>query len=289
MICKSCGFDNDKNALFCRKCHANLVEAYLEDYESGKTYNLEDNDSSEYEEKQNDNDDRKSDNNKGNTKTKTKSKTKTKTKTKEKEKTKKDKGKNKNNTVYKEKTPFGTKVLIVLMTLMILGMAAAIAFIGYKYYEKNYNIKVPNLIGLTYEEAEVKLAKKDLNISKKEITVEDEEDVGKVLKQSKKEGSKTKKGATVKVKVGVLDNTYKMPNLVGLNADEATKKLNQDNLKYNIIYETSDEEENTVIEQSVPKYTEIDKEKTITLKVSKEKTSVEKESEKKEQSNAKEE
>ena len=57
------------------------------------------------------------------------------------------------------------------MAFMILGLAAAIAFIGYKYYEKNYNIEVPNLIGLTYEEAEVKLAKKDLNIKKKETKI----------------------------------------------------------------------------------------------------------------------
>ena len=86
-----------------------------------------------------------------------------------KERTKKERGKDKNNTVYEEKTPFATKVLIVLMTMIILGLSAVIAFVGYKYYEKYYNIEVPNLVGLTYEQAEVKLAKKDLDISKKEV------------------------------------------------------------------------------------------------------------------------
>ena len=291
MICKTCGFDNDKNALFCRKCHANLVEAYLEDYDNKKNYNFENDNYNDYEngQKQEEERNRNSDNNGKNTKTKTKNKTKTKTKTKEKEKIKRDKKKANKDTIYKEKTPFGTKVLIILMTLMILGLAAAIAFIGYKYYEKNYNIEVPNLKGLTYEQAEVKLAKKDLNISKKEIKVDNEKDVGKVLKQSKKEGSKVKQGTIIKVSVGVLNNIYKMPNLVGLSVDEAIKELDKDNIKYNIIYESSDEDENIVIEQSVHKYTEIDKEKTITITVSKGKNNIKEETNETNESKQKEE
>lgn len=214
MICKTCGFDNDKNALFCRKCHANLVEAYLEDYENNKAYRFDDDYFEDEESEKQNNDKNNNQNNKGN-KTKTKTKTKNKTKTKEKERTKKEKGRNKNNTVYKEKTPFATKFLIVLMTLIILGLSAVIAFVGYKYYEKNYNIEVPNLVGLTYEQAEVKLAKKDLDITKKEVEVEDESEVGKVISQNKKEGKKVKKNTIIKVKVGVLKETEKQ--------DEANK------------------------------------------------------------------
>ena len=223
MICKTCGFDNDKNALFCRKCHANLVEAYLEDYDSNNSYRFDD-DYFEDEPKEELNKEDKRQSNKGN-KTKTKTKTKNKTKTKERERTKKEKGNNKNNTVYKEKTPFATKFLIVLMTLIILGLSAVIVFVGYKYYEKNYNIEVPNLIGLTYEEAEVKLAKKDLNIKKKEVSVTTESEVGIVINQSKKEGTKVKKNTVIKVKVGVLKEEN--------NKDEETKVTDENNTTTN--------------------------------------------------------
>ena len=59
--------------------------------------------------------------------------------------------------------------IIIFILIIILGL------FGYKYYQENYNIEVPNLIGMSYIEAEVVLAKKDLNVTKKEIKIKDEE------------------------------------------------------------------------------------------------------------------
>lgn len=263
MICKNCGFDNPKNALHCRRCHESLVDMYLDDYNNKDEYKND-----YYEDYNKNKEGRKSDKKSTN---KTKTKTKTKSKTREKYIEKENKKKDRNNTKYinKEKTPFGTKVLIILMALIILGLSLVLAFIGYKYYQKNYNIEVPNLIGETYEGAKYKLAKKDLNIEKKEKKVDSEDENGIVIKQSKNEGTKVKRNTKIKVVIGVFDNTYKVPNLVGLNESEAIKKLNELGIKYQKEEEYSKESDGKVIKQSLEKYKKANKNQTIIITIGK--------------------
>ena len=273
MICKECGYNNSKERLICKKCGANLVEAYKDDYYRNNLNEVSDeyvdyDDQKELDE----NDSNESKGDKSNNKTKTKSKSKTKTNNKTKEKKVKDKAKkghDRGTHTVKEKTSGGTKLLIVLLIIIIMGLGAVLAFVGYKYYQKNYNIEVPNVIGLTYEEAELKLAKKDLNIIKKEVVVTDKKEEGIVVKQNKKEGTKVKKGAIIRVKVGVLDNSYKVPNFVGESIEDAIAILTKEGIKYNIVYEESDDSENSVLKQSVQKYSKMDKDHSITLIVSK--------------------
>jgi len=224
MICKKCGFDNDKSALYCRKCKANLVEEYMDDYnkiEKNKElyddYDPED----EYSEKNNKN-------NSNNNKTRTKTKRKTKTKAKTKEKNNKEKRKRGKDKVYKERTSFIAKVFILFLMLIVLILSGVLAFAGYKYYEQNYNIEVPDLKGLTYEQAQLKLAKKDLNIDKKEVEVDNEEESGIVIKQNKKAKTKVKKDTTIIVSIGVLDDSYKVPNFVGKNVNEVIEELTKE-------------------------------------------------------------
>ena len=265
MICKNCGFNNPKSALHCRRCHESLVEMYLNNYDNSNNYKKGDD---LEEENKNRN------NNSNKTKTKTKTKTKSKTKEKDNEKVKEKKGKNNTKYVEKQKTPFGTKVLIMLMTILILGLSLVLAFVGYKYYQKYYNIEVPNLIGETYEGARYKLAKKDLNIEKKEKIVESEDESGVVINQSKKEGTKVKKNTKIKVTIGVLDNTYKVPNFIGLSESEAKVKLNELGVKYQIEEEYTNEEAGKVIKQSIEKYTKANKNQTIIITLGKEKQAI---------------
>ena len=82
---------------------------------------------------------------------------------------------------------------------------AGAAYFFYKYYQKNYNIEVPNLIGETYEGARYKLAKKDLRIEKKEKKVDSEDENGIVIKQSKNEGTRVKKNTKIKV-IKIINN-----------------------------------------------------------------------------------
>ncbi len=71
---------------------------------------------------------------------------------------------------------------------------------------------------------------------------------------------------TVYVSIG---NKIEMPNLIGLSKDEATKKLDNLNLKYTFTYSTSSRyDKNYVISQSIKANSTIKKDTTITLKIS---------------------
>ena len=54
----------------------------------------------------------------------------------------------------------------------------------------------------------------------------------------------------IKLTVGVLDTKITVPDVEGLPLDDALKLLNKNNIKYEIKYETSDEE-NIVLKQSI--------------------------------------
>lgn len=280
MVCKKCGYKNNSDAILCEGCGANLVLEYYDDFEEGKTVEPEN-----IKEQDNLNNDNKPTKNVTKNKTVNKTKNKTINKTKNpKEKKTKDKDKNKKSDnkqeviVVKQGAGIGTRIFIILLITIILGLSMILSLVGYKYYQKNYNIMVPDLVGLTYEEAEITLAKKDLNIEKREVTTEDEKEDNVVLKQSTSAGSKAKKGSSITVSVGVLDDTYTVPNFIGMNIEEAIKDLTENGINYNVVYDLSDKDDNTIIKQSIVKGSKIDKNKTLTLTVSKkteeEKTSI---------------
>ena len=285
MVCKKCGYKNDSDAILCQGCGANLVLEYYDDFEEGKTLEAED----IKEQDQKTSKDNKSEKKVAKNVTKNKTINKTVNKTKNpKEKKNKDKDKNKKSDskqeviVIKQGAGIGTRIFIVLLITMILGLSMILSFVGYKYYQKYYNITVPNITGLSYEEAELVLAKKDLNIAKKEEKTTTEDD-GKVIYQFPNCGSKRKKGSVITATVAVKDDTYMMPDFIGMKIDNAVELLTKNDINYNIIYEESSELNNVVIKQSIDKNTKIDKDKTITLTVSKNETPIIQEEEKKEE------
>lgn len=231
-ICPVCHTENEEDALYCKKCAHPLLE-------DGKNKD-------------------KNKQSKEKVKKQKKVKTKTKYKTKvQKEKAPKD----------KQKSSFFSKFLVFILLLIVIALAGALGVFIYHYYQEN-NIEVPNVVGYSYEEATAILSEAKLSYQQKTELTTDEEEVGSVIKQSKRAGSKTHENAVITLTVGVLDTRVKVPNVRGLTLEEAADTLNQVGIFYQVVYEESDEDTNIVLDQSVRAGKVIDNTESITLTVS---------------------
>lgn len=196
IICPNCKTENDDDAKFCKNCGYYFLE---------KENNKQDNNRKE---------------------SKKKDKVKHKTKTKNKTKGKKEKVKTPKNKQYndKPKSSIFTKILLLFFILLSIGLLVIASILGYHYYEEN-NIEVPNVIGYSYEEATAILDTANLSYEMKEVETTNQDEVGIVIKQSKKGGSKTHENAVITLTVGVLDNHVTVPNVIGMTLEEATSTL----------------------------------------------------------------
>lgn len=188
---------------------------------------------------------------------------------KEKKKEKKNKN-NKEKVIIERRSSFGTRLLIFLMFIIIGALSLVLGAVGYYEYENYYNIVVPDLSNMTYNEAEVALAQKDLRISKKEKITEDENEVNRVIKQNKKAGSKARKNTVITVTIGVEDDSVIVDDYTGLDMNSAILKLDNAGIKYIIKYEVNEDYDyKVVINQSIKPGKKISKDKEITLIVNK--------------------
>ena len=239
IICPNCKTENEDDAKFCKNCGYYFLE---------ENSNNQDNNKKEHKKKD-----------------KVKHKTKTKNKTKiKKEKVKTPKYKQSSD---KPRSSIFTKILLLFFILLSIGLLIIASILGYHYYEEN-NIEVPNVIGASYEEATVILDTANLSYEMKEVETTNQDEVGIVIKQSKKGGSKTHENAVITLTVGVLDNHVTVPNVIGMTLEEATSTLNKNSISYRIEYEeTTDEENNTVIKQSIRASKKIENTEIITITV----------------------
>ncbi len=244
IICPNCKTENDEDAKFCKNCGYYFLE---------ENSNNQDNNKKEHKKKD-----------------KVKHKTKTKNKTKvKKEKAKAPKYKQSND---KPRSSIFTKILLLFFILLSIGLLVIASILGYNYYLEN-NIEVPNVTGYTYEEATTLLNTASLSYERKEQETTNKDEVGIVLKQSKKAGSKTHENAVITLTVGVLDNHVTIPNVVGMTLEEATGALNKSGISYRIEYkDTKDEKDNTVIKQSIKANKKIENTEIVTITIARNNT-----------------
>ena len=234
--CPKCGIENDNDSFFCKRCGFPLDEE-VENY--------------------NQKEDKKVKQKRGKTKTKSKNKTKTKVKYKD-----------RNNDKQKGKMSFFQSFMMFFFILLSIAALGIAAYLGYYIYQ-NQNIVVPDVVGYSYNQAEKALRENKLQAQIVEETVTDEDEVGIVIKQNKKAGSKVMENTVIKLTVGVLDTKVTVPYVTGLTLDEALEKLNENNVKYEIVYKTSTEENNLVLDQSIRSGKKIENTETVTITVSK--------------------
>ena len=154
----------------------------------------------------------------------------------------------------------GAAIIIIL-----LGVGAFFMFGG----SGSKNVEVPNLIGMTMDEAEKAASAVDLKVVKVK-EVKNEAKTGTIVESNPTAGSSVKKGSTIEVTVSGGEKIF-MADLVEDSLEDAKSKLESLGLKnIKVRYDYSDEiPEGNVISQDPNSGSEIDKNTKITLVVSK--------------------
>lgn len=231
-ICPKCYTENEEDAIYCKKCASLLNEDKNSNKDKEKKHVKKD---------------------------KT---VKKKVKTKYKTKIVKDKG-----SKEKPKSSFFSKFLVFILLIIVIALAGIASVFAYHYYQEN-NIEVPSVVGYSYEEATAILGEAKLSYQQKEELTTDESEVGVVIKQSKRAGSKTHENAVITLTVGVLDSRVEVPDVRGMMLEDAINTLNHAGISYQLVYKESNKDENVILKQSIRPGKEIDNSESVTLTVS---------------------
>ena len=231
-ICPKCYTENEEDAIYCKKCASLLNEDKNSNKDKEKKHVKKD---------------------------KT---VKKKVKTKYKTKIVKDKGSSE-----KQKSSFFSKFLVFILLIIVIALAGIASVFAYHYYQEN-NIEVPSVVGYSYEEATAILGEAKLSYQQKEELTTDESEVGVVIKQSKRAGSKTHENAVITLTVGVLDSRVEVPDVRGMMLEDAINTLNHAGISYQLVYKESNKDENVILKQSIRPGKEIDNSESVTLTVS---------------------
>ena len=231
-ICPKCYTENEEDAIYCKKCASLLNEDKNSNKDKEKKHVKKD---------------------------KTVRK---KVKTKYKTKIVKDKGSSE-----KQKSSFFSKFLVFILLIIVIALAGIASVFAYHYYQEN-NIEVPSVVGYSYEEATAILGEAKLSYQQKEELTTDESEVGVVIKQSKRAGSKTHENTVITLTVGVLDSRVEVPDVRGMMLEDAINTLNHAGISYQLVYKESNKDENVILKQSIRPGKEIDNSESVTLTVS---------------------
>lgn len=166
-------------------------------------------------------------------------------------------------------------VVIALLIMFLVGNAVGV-FKGGKgtttQQTDSEMVKVPDVTGKTYEEAQKELNKYDLGIHKS-TAPSDTVAKGKIISQDPADGKKVKKHTTVNVVIssGEEAKTTTIPNVVGMSEADAEKALQDKNLvvkKGDPVY-SDDVEQGEVVSVSPSEGAEVKEGTTVTLVISK--------------------
>lgn len=163
----------------------------------------------------------------------------------------------------------------IAMFILIFVLVCALGF-GIPYFlivglnKAPENVDMPNITGLTLQEAEAKL--KDIKVTY-QITSEEynnEIEKGKIISQDPPAGYKVLEKSTISIVISKGTELVKVPKLAGSTFEEAESSLNDVNLKIEKIEETSQKiQEGIVIKQEPKENTEVKAGETVKVYVSK--------------------
>lgn len=154
------------------------------------------------------------------------------------------------------------KAIMIAIIVLIVILIPVIGFYGTQAIlnvGRAKDVKLPNLVGKTIEEAEQELNKSKLKIEKKE-EFNSEIEAGKIISQNPPfiENYTVKENSTVEVVVSKGTEMTKVPKIIGMEYEEAEEKIKKYNLQAEKIDKVSKTvEKGIVIEQEPAENTEI--------------------------------
>lgn len=131
-------------------------------------------------------------------------------------------------------------------------------------------VEVPDVVGQSIEDATFLLAKKGLEVGKKEYKYSDKVEENVIISQDPKAGKKARKGTAVNLVISKGVSMVKVPDVVGQTEREAATRLGQAGLKMSKAEEFSDSvAKGRVIRQAPSGGVELKKGSTVQVVISK--------------------
>lgn len=185
-------------------------------------------------------------------------------------KKKKNAKKTKKKKTESEKKADKAATLLAFFTIIVLGL---LTFGGYVYLKKGTGeIKVPNFVNMTLDDAVKLAAEKGVTISDElEYSLSDEIDEGKIISQTPdaKAFIASDEQVHVVVSIGSSGGDLSVPYVKGLDAHEGMQKIMDEGLQYNPIEEPSDTvPTGKIIRQSPEAGTKLNKNDVVNIHIS---------------------
>jgi len=177
---------------------------------------------------------------------------------------------NKKGKKTKKKFKFNKfKAAAAVLALICAIPVSALILSGISAMGANNNIEVPDLSGMTYDQAEAALQDVKLTIEKGDEVVDEDFEEGQIVSQIPTSGSKVKAGKSVVVSISKGAKEGMVPNLVGKSLEDALFLLD----KYGFVQgvttvEESDMPKDIVIKQSPDAGSEVKPGATIDISIS---------------------
>ncbi|MFR7990620.1 MAG: Stk1 family PASTA domain-containing Ser/Thr kinase [Anaerovoracaceae bacterium] len=172
----------------------------------------------------------------------------------------------------KKKKGNGKKKIVIAAIAGVIAVIAVVIGILYAFGVIGGGIEVPNLVGMTTEEAEAELNELGLKMEVGEEVPSDEIEEGLIASQTPDEGETVEEGDTVTVMLSSGKPTGQVPSLVGRPYDEDSIRALLEASNYqlgSVTYQESDAEEGEIINQDPGAGTEAEEGTSVNVVVSK--------------------
>ena len=172
----------------------------------------------------------------------------------------------------KKKKGNGKKKIVIAAIAGVIAVIAVVIGILYAVGVIGGGIEVPNLVGMTTEEAEAELNELGLKMEVGEEVPSDEIEEGLIASQTPDEGETVEEGDTVTVMLSSGKPTGQVPSLVGRPYDEDSIRALLEASNYqlgSVTYQESDAEEGEIINQDPGAGTEAEEGTSVNVVVSK--------------------